>query len=199
MIMPAARAAVKPAAFRVADFPCHPTQEPMPAAPVTLRQATARDADTIAAMHAASWAVTYRGLLPDGFLDAGLADNRRVHWQEQLRGRDADAQAVFIAEQAGQPIGFVCVKQERDHPDDVLLDNLHVLAPHQGTGAGKLMVARATDWARARGASRLYLYALEGNNRAIAFYERQGWRHTGTESDQIGGIAVQARRYERPV
>ncbi|MPT26532.1 MAG: GNAT family N-acetyltransferase [Achromobacter sp.] len=171
----------------------------MPAAPVTLRQATARDADTIAAMHAASWAATYRGLLPDGFLDAGLADNRRVHWQEQLRRSDADAQAVFIAEQAGQPIGFVCVKQERDHPDDVLLDNLHVLAPHQGTGAGKLMVARATDWARARGASRLYLYALEGNNRAIAFYERQGWRHTGTESDQIGGIAVQARRYERPV
>ena len=57
--------------------------------------------------------------------------------------RDADAQAVFIAEQDGQPIGFVCVKQEHDHPGAVLLDNLHVLPPWQGTGAGKLMVARA--------------------------------------------------------
>lgn len=64
---------------------------------VTLRQATARDADAIAAMHAASWAVTYRGLLPDGFLDAGLADNRMVHWQDQMREAGTDAQAVFIA------------------------------------------------------------------------------------------------------
>ncbi|MGE8656342.1 MAG: N-acetyltransferase family protein [Achromobacter sp.] len=167
--------------------------------PVTLRQATARDADAIAAMHAASWAVTYRGLLPDGFLDAGLADNRLVHWQDRLRDASADAQAVFIAEQNGQPIGFVCVKQEHDHPGEVLLDNLHVLPSHQGAGAGKLMVARAEAWARARSATRLYLYALEGNTRAIEFYERQGWRNTGTESDQIGGIAVRARRYERPV
>lgn len=172
-------------------------KESMSRSAVTLRQATARDADAIAAMHAASWAVTYRGLLPDGFLDAGLADDRMVHWQDRMR--DADAQAVFIAEQDGQPIGFVCVKQEHDHPGAVLLDNLHVLPPRQGTGAGKLMVARAEAWARARGASRLYLYALEGNARAIAFYERQGWRNTGTETDRIGGIEVQARRYERPV
>ena len=81
----------------------------------------------------------------------------------------------------------------------MLLDNLHVLPPYQGTGAGKLMVTRAEAWARARGASRLYLYALEGNTRAIDFYERQGWRNTGTETDHIGGIEVQARRYERPV
>lgn len=171
----------------------------MPSPAVTLRQATARDADAIAAMHAASWAVTYRGLLPDGFLDAGLADNRMVHWQDQMREANTDAQAVFIAEQDGQPIGFVCVKQEHDHPGEVLLDNLHVLPPYQGTGAGKLMVTRAEAWARARGASWLYLYALEGNTRAIDFYERQGWRNTGTETDHIGGIEVQAHRYERPV
>ncbi|WYX09031.1 GNAT family N-acetyltransferase [Achromobacter xylosoxidans] len=111
--------------------------------PVTLRQATARDADAIAAMHAASWAATYRGLLPDGFLDAGLADDRMVHWQDRMRESNLDARAVFIAEQDGQPIGFVCVQQEHDHPGEVLLDNLHVLPPYQGTGAGKLMVARA--------------------------------------------------------
>ncbi|CUI27300.1 TDP-fucosamine acetyltransferase [Achromobacter xylosoxidans] len=167
--------------------------------PVTLRQATARDADAIAAMHAASWAATYRGLLPDGFLDAGLADDRMVHWQDRMRESNLDARAVFIAEQDGQPIGFVCVQQEHDHPGEVLLDNLHVLPPYQGTGAGKLMVARAEAWARARGAARLYLYALEGNTRAIAFYERQGWQYTGIEIDRIGGIEARARRYVRPL
>ncbi|MFY2026405.1 GNAT family N-acetyltransferase [Achromobacter xylosoxidans] len=51
----------------------------------------------------------------------------------------------------------------------------------------------------ARGAARLYLYALEGNTRAIAFYERQGWQYTGSEIDRIGGIEARARRYVRPL
>lgn len=166
---------------------------------VTLRLATARDADAIADMHAASWAVTYRGLLPDGFLDTGLASERMVHWQDKMREANAGAQAVFIAEQDGKPIGFACVKQEPDSAGGVLLDNLHVLPPYQGTGAGKQLVAQAEAWARARDATHLYLYALEGNTRAINFYERQGWQYTGTETDQIGGITAQARRYERPL
>lgn len=174
-------------------------KDPMPAPTVTLRLATARDADAIAQMHAASWAVTYRGLLPDGFLDTNLASERMVHWQDRMQDANAAAQAVFIAEQDGQPIGFVCVKQEQGNPDGVLLDNLHVLPAYQGTGAGKRMVAQAEAWARARGASHLYLYALEGNTRAIDFYERQGWLYAGTETDQIGGITAQARRYERPL
>ena len=72
----------------------------------------------------------------------------------------------------------------------MLLDNLHVLAPWQGTGAGKLLMRRATGGAR--GARQIHLYALEGNTRAIAFYERQGWTLSGVEDDEIAGI--RARR-----
>ena len=51
-----------------------------------LRQADARDADLIAAMHADSWARTYRGLLPDGFLDQEVVQDRLVHWQHKIAG-----------------------------------------------------------------------------------------------------------------
>ena len=115
-----------------------------------LRQADARDADLIAAMHADSWARTYRGLLPDGFLDQEVVQDRLVHWQHKIAGPEQGAQAIFIAELDGRPIGFVCVKDDPDSPWGVLLDNLHVLAPWQGTGAGKLLMRRALDWACAR-------------------------------------------------
>ena len=111
-----------------------------------LRQADARDADLIAAMHADSWARTYRGLLPDGFLDQEVVQDRLVHWQHKIAGPEQGAQAIFIAELDGRPIGFVCVKDDPDSPWGVLLDNLHVLAPWQGTGAGKLLMRRALDW-----------------------------------------------------
>ncbi|KOF55565.1 MULTISPECIES: GNAT family N-acetyltransferase [unclassified Achromobacter] len=168
----------------------------MPSSPIVLRLAGSQDAELIARMHADSWAATYRGLLPDGFLDTGLADERRVHWQSRMR--EAVPQAVYIAERGGEPIGFACVRDEGD-PRGVLLDNLHVLGPFQGAGAGRMLVEQAARWARARGAKQLYLYAIEGNRRAIGFYERQGWRLAATEEDELGGLRVQARRYVRPV
>ena len=164
-----------------------------------LRQADARDADLIAAMHADSWARTYRGLLPDGFLDQEVVQDRLVHWQHKIAGPEQGAQAIFIAELDGRPIGFVCVKDDPDSPWGVLLDNLHVLAPWQGTGAGKLLMRRALDWARARGARQIHLYALEGNTRAIAFYERQGWTLSGVEDDEIAGIRAREQRYVHPL
>ena len=148
-----------------------------------LRQADARDADLIAAMHADSWARTYRGLLPDGFLDQEVVQDRLVHWQHKIAGPEQGAQAIFIAELDGRPIGFVCVKDDPDSPWGVLLDNLHVLAPWQGTGAGKLLMRRALDC----------------NTRAIAFYERQGWTLSGVEDDEIAGIRARARRYVHPL
>ena len=81
-----------------------------------LRQADARDADLIAAMHADSWARTYRGLLPDGFLDQEVVQDRLVHWQHKIAGPEQGAQAIFIAELDGRPIGFVCVRMIRIHP-----------------------------------------------------------------------------------
>lgn len=52
------------------------------------------------------------------------------------------------------------------------------------------MVARAEAWARARGAARLHLYALEGNTRAIDSTSGKAG-NTGTESDRgLGGIEV---------
>jgi ribosomal protein S18 acetylase RimI-like enzyme len=53
----------------------------------------------------------------------------------------------------------------------------------------------AFDWARAHGEAQLYLYVLEGNAQAIAFYERQGWQPAGAEPDHMGGVDITALRY----
>ena len=53
----------------------------------------------------------------------------------------------------------------------------------------------AQEWARAQGDTQLYLYVLEGNAPAIAFYERQGWEYSGAEPDHMGGADITALRY----
>jgi GNAT superfamily N-acetyltransferase len=142
------------------------------ASDLSLRPATPTDADLIASIHATSWQATYRGLLPDEFLDGEVTRER-----------------------AGEPIGFVCVERQPDSDWGVLLDNLHTLPGHQGIGIGKLLMQAAAEWTRAQGESQLYLYVLEGNTPAIGFYERQGWQFAGAEPDHMGGVDITALRY----
>lgn len=166
------------------------------AAPLTLRPATAADAPLIATMHAASWQATYRDLLPTAFLERDVDAERAAWWRARMEAPGGERRLVLIAElDARTPAGFVCAEQQPDSPWGVLLDNLHALPAHQGIGVGKRLMQAAQDWARARGESRLYLYVLEGNAPAIAFYERQGWEFSGAEPDHMGGVDITALRY----
>lgn len=165
------------------------------ARPLSLRTATAADADLIASIHSTSWQATYRGLLPDAFLDNEVTRERAAYWRARLNAPGADQRNVVIAELAGESIGFACVERQPESSWGVLLDNLHALPGHQGIGVGKLLMGAAADWARAQGESQLYLYVLEGNTPAIRFYERQGWRFAGAEPDHMGGVDITALRY----
>jgi GNAT superfamily N-acetyltransferase len=173
-----------------------------------LRPGHPDDAELIAALHIASWRETYRGLLPDRYLRNEIAQERRTYWLAKLAGLGEDG-FLRIAEdpdaKEGESVGFVYAERQAAPAariaarPRVLVDNLHVLPHRQGTGAGKAMLAAVETWARAQGASELYLHAMDGNRRAIEFYRRQGWLHTGTEAHTIAGTAVTALNFSFPL
>ncbi|PMS33164.1 GNAT family N-acetyltransferase [Paraburkholderia rhynchosiae] len=162
---------------------------------LSLRPATVEDAALIASIHSTSWRATYRGLLPDAFLDGEVTLERAAYWAARMSAPGGERRMVLIAELDGEPIGFVCVERQPESAWGVLLDNLHALPAYQGMGVGKLLMRAAEDWARAQGEAQLYLYVLEGNVPAIGFYERQGWQFVGAEPDQMGGADITALRY----
>lgn len=162
---------------------------------LSLRPATLDDAALIASIHSTSWQATYRGLLPDAFLDGEVTCERAAYWEARLGAPGSERRMVLIAELGGTPVGFMCVERQPESTWGVLLDNLHALPGYQGIGTGKLLMRAARDWARAQGETQLYLYVLEGNAPAIGFYERQGWQFAGAEPDQMGGVDITALRY----
>jgi ribosomal protein S18 acetylase RimI-like enzyme len=177
-----------------------PTQESTqpPARRVQLRRATLGDAALIAKMHALSWVSTYRGMLPDRFLDLEVYEDRESYWHAQVCVLETGAGNLLIAEIDGQPIGFVCMLAP-DNDNSVLIDNLHAIPGFKGAGAGSAMLDSAQQWARARGARSMYLYVLETNLAAIGFYEARGWRLAGREEDEMGGIDIMVLRYVFPL
>jgi GNAT superfamily N-acetyltransferase len=163
--------------------------------PLSLRHATSADAELLAAIHAASWQATYRGLLPDAFLDGQVVNERAAFWRARMEVPAVSRRLVLIAEHAGTAVGFACIERPIGSAWGALVDNLHTLPEYQGIGAGKLLIRAAQDWARACGETQIHLYVLEGNTAAIAFYGRQGWQPAGKEPDHMGGVDVTALRY----
>jgi len=69
---------------------------------------------------------------------------------------------------------------------DLELKRIYVLHRMQGAGLGGRLMACAVAGAAQAGARRLLLGVNAGNEPAIAFYARQGFRQAGVRSFRVG-------------
>ena len=138
-----------------------------------VREAGHADAGAIAALHAASWRATYRGIMPDSFLDGPVESERLRHWQQAL-AQPEDGDLVLLAHRGGAPVAFVAVRREPDGLYDAYLDNLHVRPGLTGGGIGRRLLGLAARRLAQAGRRSLCLWAYDANAGGIAFYERLG-------------------------
>jgi ribosomal protein S18 acetylase RimI-like enzyme len=150
----------------------------------SIRAATIDDADAIAALHAASWRSSYRGILCDETLGPGLDEERRAHWRAAL-ACSAERDVVLLAD----GLAFIAVWNEGDPEFGAYLDNLHVHPDRRGSGIGRRLMGAVAERLAARGEHRLYLWVFDANVRTIEFYLR-----LGGEIVERGFIDIDGRR-----
>ncbi|MGH8932519.1 MAG: GNAT family N-acetyltransferase [Egibacteraceae bacterium] len=138
------------------------------------RVACPSDADAIARLHADSWRRHYRGAYSDAFLDGDVLADRLAVWTGRLRKPDP-RRSTLLAEEGGDLVSFAHTAFDDDPMWGALLDNLHVAHPRQRRGVGARMLA-LTAQAVAKQGTGLYLWVLEQNRDAQAFYEACGGR-----------------------
>jgi ribosomal protein S18 acetylase RimI-like enzyme len=145
-----------------------------------LRPATAQDSTAIALLHADSWRRNYRGAYSDAFLDGDVEADRRSLWVTRLTDASA-GQRTIVAEIDDGIVGFVHLICDDDPDWGALVDNLHVINERKGQGIGTVLLAAA---ARALldahpKSPHIYLWVLEQNRAAQAFYEARGGTRVG--------------------
>ena len=164
----------------------------------TLREATLADLATIDAIHVRSRRAAYRGQVSDHYLDVTMPAASLADWQLKLPPLLAGAGRVLIAEQQGQPIGFVCALRANEQ-GSVYINNLHALPERKGLGIGTALLQAIAAWARADGARAMHLKVLETNTAAIGFYEKLGWRCVDRVDDAWAGEKIVALVYATPL
>lgn len=143
---------------------------------VIFRQARAGDVEAIAALHADSWRRNYRGAYSDAFLDRDVIVERRTVWAERL-GQQQPGHLTLVAVCDHTVLGFAHTVRDADPTWGALLDNLQVSHQFKRLGIGaQLLNETAGHFVAHHWRVALYLWVLQQNTTAQAFYESQGGR-----------------------
>jgi GNAT superfamily N-acetyltransferase len=143
--------------------------------PISLIPASSQDAESVARLQAQSWRNTYRGMLPDEFLDHHVVADRLECWTARFASFAADRALVLKAVSDGTLLGYVCVLLDEEPEWGARLDNLHVTPESKGTGVGYALFQAAREWiARVSPGTPMHLWCVESNHVARRFYDRQG-------------------------
>jgi ribosomal protein S18 acetylase RimI-like enzyme len=155
---------------------------------ISIRRAVPADAEALTELHLDCWDDAYTGLMPQQVLDVRRADAaaRVDRWRAILEQNEN----TQVAESPDGLVGFVSAGPGRDNDVDTDLElwALYVRAGRWDTGIGYALLEAAI------GDRAAYLWVLEGNDRAIRFYERQGFRRDGTLDEHDEGLHVRMVR-----
>jgi ribosomal protein S18 acetylase RimI-like enzyme len=169
--------------------------------PVEVRPARLEELPDVARVRVASWRAGYAGLVPDSELVAIGEPDRLDAWVARMSTSTGTTTLVAVRDDV--VIGFAAQGAERSDlapavPGRGEVYALYVHPDHWGTGAGHALMTASRAELRARGFDAVSIWVLEGNERGIAFYLRQGFAPTG-EVTESRVDALPEARYARAV
>lgn len=155
----------------------------------------ADDRLAVSGIYEASWKYAYRDILPGEYLESIPAGR----W---VSGLDFSDRIHLVMLDGGRYIGAACCCASRfpefDGWGEVV--SCYLLPEYIGRGLGRPLLEAAASSLAARGYRDAFLWVLEENRRARAFYERMGFRPSGAcRTDVIGGRAVRELVYCRGI
>lgn len=157
---------------------------------IAYRDATAADAEALAAFAEMSFTDTFGHLYPPEDLAAYVEAKYRAH---VIGAELADpATRYVLALRDGAIVGYCKmgdVDMDVDATHALELHRLYVDTSTKGTGVAKTLMDDALAWARGKGARVMFLSVWENNLRAQAFYKRYGFEHVKEHKFMVGRVA----------
>jgi ribosomal protein S18 acetylase RimI-like enzyme len=143
-------------------------------------------------VHVRVWQEAYAGLMPDEYLASLDPTAAPARWRERIED-PAGGVGWWLARDEEGIVGMATSGPPRDEDAPVGLElyAINVLRRAHGTGLADDLLAHAI------GDRAAYLWVLEGNGRAEAFYRRHGFSDEGGRKPEPDTGAVEIRMVRR--
>ena len=155
--------------------------------PWTIARPTLDDLDEMGRVHVQVWREAYAGLLPDDYLAALDPTFGPTRWRERFG--TSEWVSWWLARDEDGIAGMATSGPARDEDAPVSLElyAINVLRRGHGTGVADVLLDHAI------GDRAAYLWVLDGNDRAQAFYRRHGFVDEGGRKPEPDTGVVEIR------
>lgn len=147
-------------------------------ADVSVRPATAADAEVIARVQVVTWRTAYRSLLPAQVLDDWDDAAATTSWQAAVETPPTTGHGVLVAVESGTVVGFAAYGPT-DDPGVTELATLLVEPRWGRRGHGSRLLAAVADLATERGVRSLQTWVPEDDVVTGQFLGSAGWEPDG--------------------
>ncbi|MEG0386418.1 MAG: GNAT family N-acetyltransferase [Solibacillus sp.] len=161
---------------------------------MNIRRATKLDAQGIAKVHVDSWRTTYKGIIPQSFLDNLSYENREELWQKNIA---IEKNIVLVAEnERGEIVGLAdgSTREANLEANASDLTSIYLLEQYQGQGIGKELLKEMMRSFKERQFQTIYVDVLS-DNKTRHFYEYYGAEYVKSVPLAIGGTVVEEEVY----
>jgi len=165
-----------------------------------IRSATPVDARAIATIHVEAWRAAYRGIVPDEYLDSLSIHRRESAWRQNLL---ADT-STWVAQESDAIVGWISVGPSRDTDAGTSAGEIwavYVAPGCWGKGVGHSLCVQAEQHLRTEGFIAVTLWVLKDNERAVKFYQSNGFVLDigATKEIERGGKTLSEVRFRKPL
>ncbi|GAA1371138.1 GNAT family N-acetyltransferase [Catellatospora chokoriensis] len=162
------------------------------------------DAGALAIVHVRSWQATYRGQVPQNYLDGLDPAQRKQGWEQWIRSDQPPWGTTVLEHDTDGVVGLINVAPSRDSDTDPLTVGeviaVYLLPEHWGHGGGRVLMNDGRRRMADAGCRDAVLWVLETNHRARRFYEADGWQADGSiKTDDSRGFPMREIRYRRHI
>lgn len=166
---------------------------------IKIRKAEITDSKGIATVKVKSWQKTYRGLIPDSFLDSMSIQDYKEKIEKQLKENTEGKYHNLVFIEDSQIVGILTVgcNTDGDLPKEYgQLYSIYLLPGYEGMGIGSKLLVEGLSLLRTDGYKKATLWVLDTNTKARSWYEHKGWEVEGkTNVDKRDTFDLNEVRY----
>lgn len=163
---------------------------------IKIRYANINDAKILGKIHAKSWQVAYKGIVPEEIL-ANITPERRQKYFEKALTEGWEEDALIYKD--NDAAGLICIGKCRDEDKSQEYGEvwgIYLSPEYWNEGLGRELMNWGLNELKVRGFKKVTLWVLEENQRARRFYELMGFKHDGTVKEITIGKPLREYRYE---
>ncbi len=159
-----------------------------------IKRASEEDIKAVAKVYVDSWRTTYRGLVPNDYLDNLSYTDAEKKWEYFLNNENEPC--IYIAlNDLGKIIGFASGKSiDVEHFYGELF-SLYLLQECRGLGIGRQLVSAIAKHFKKNNIDSMLVWVMKKNKSGVGFYERLGGKEYLRRKSEFGGMVVEDFAY----